>query len=505
MKSMVERFKLNWEAMEPKRKRKTVVFGAISGLLVVVIGVGIIQQALNSTKNSRNLDVIDTSPVETKLKNGPETYGLQGVVQENAAYERRKLCEELTQQQATSRAFEVQTGKDFSSVNDRLDQISTKIDAVGLSVEQVSLSVARERTQRRAENELIAQELDRVGRGASSSVGAGRIGSGNVGFTGTPSARGGVNNKVPQNNIVELSPFDLLGFANFSGMDIAHVGYSYTEYEQNHLVENDLPSNATISEKYQHSSESTRSRQKGGSNSNQSSSRADENQFVEARPDVDEYGLDAYDRGELTSVPAGSLMTAVLISGLDAPVGQTAQSNPHPVMAKLTGRVLLPNGKVMDLRGCVVLASGYGDLSTEKVYLQTTTLSCIDEKNNIYETEVKSSGLGGDGKVGLRGTMVTRDGALIARNMQAGLVQGLALAFQGGNQSFDVTTDKPFALPDSDYLARSMIGEGVSNSLDTMIQRYNRLMDQIFPVIEISAGRKIEFQVLSLFDVKVSR
>lgn len=498
MKSMIERFQLNLEAIEPKKKRKAVIFGIMIIVFVVIIGFGVVQQFLISTNKSR-ATTIDTSLVETKLKDGPETYGLQGIVQDNAAYERRSLREKLTQQQAATNLFEAKTSEDFNSVNKYLYQIGTKIDAINAGIEQVSLSVARERTQRRAENELIAQELDKVGRS-----GQGRA-SGNVSMVGIPSGHGAMLHKNPQDNVVELSPFDLLGFADISGVDIAHVGYSYLEYEQTYSAETngeDLPSGGNIAARYNDSAERSKGRKTGSSNSSQSSN---DSQSSEVRPDVDEYGFDAYDRGELTSVPAGSLMTAVLVSGLDAPVGQTAQSNPHPVMAKLTGRVLLPNGKTMDLRGCVVLASGYGDLSTEKVYLQTTTLSCIDSENNIYETEVKSSGLGSDGKVGLRGTMVTRDGALIARNMQAGLVQGLALAFQGGNQSFDVTTDKPYELPSGDYIARSMIGQGVSNSLDAMIQRYNRLMDQIFPVIEISAGRKIEFQVLARFDVRVSK
>lgn len=487
MNNMIHRFRLNWEAMEPKKKRKTLVFGFIAVFVFAIIVIGAIEQSLMSQGQGGAASAGDQdAPISTTLSDGPKTYGLSNVIQDNAAYERRQLREDVARQKDEFEKRAAKTDESFDVVNKQLEQIGQKIDGVVRSVDEVSLSVARERTQRRAENEIIAQELSNVGKSSK---------GGSLPKLSQSQNFGDQNGSSSGNEIVELSPFDLMGFAELSGMEVAHVGYSYEDYQQaNSLAVDDGNANKSTVQTAQRNQRVT------ATTTSQTSTNAQD----EGRPDVDELGLDAYDRGELTAIPAGSLMTAVLVTGMDAPVGQTAQSNPHPVIAKLTGRVLMPNGKSMDLRGCVVLASGYGDLSTEKVYLQTTTLSCIDSDNRIFETQVQSSGLGSDGKVGLRGRMVTRDGALIARNMQAGLVQGLALAFQGGNQSFDVTTDQPYALPSTEYLGRTMIGQGVSNSLDTMIQRYNRLMDQIFPVIEIDAGRKIEFQVLSRFDVRVT-
>ena len=497
MTALMNRLKLNWEAMEPGAKRKLIVFGVLGFAVIAVISVGVAQELLKGS--SKRKQPAASPIVDTNLKTGPQTIGLESMIQDNAAYERRQLAQSIENQRSDSVEFKKQTAEMFSVMNDRFDQFGTRIDAVGRSVEEIALSLARERTQRRAENELIAQELDKVGRAA--------LGSGNVaqrlsGMAGDQPVSSYDAAPAGSAGVVELSPFDMLAYANFAGMDLAHVGYTQSEYAQLYSTDTEQTAENTNNSPQPSERQGTRATQSQNTSATQ-------NQNQPAQSDdtgtVDELGMDAYDRGELTSVPSGSLLTAVLVSGLDAPVGQTAQNNPHPVIAKLTGRVLLPNGRTMDLRGCVVLASGYGDLSTEKVYLQTSTLSCIGSDNRIFETEVKGSALGEDGKVGLRGRMVTRDGALIARNMQAGLVQGLALAFQGGNQTMDITTSKPYQLPDSEYIGRAMIGTGVSNSLDVMIQRYNRLMDQIFPVIEVDAGRKIEFQVLSRFDVRVEQ
>ena len=66
-----------------------------------------------------------------------------------------------------------------------------------------------------------------------------------------------------------------------------------------------------------------------------------------------------------------------LLGGLDAPTGGQAQSNPHPVLIRLSDNAVLPNRFRGEYRECFVIAAGYGDISSERAYLRTENLSCV--------------------------------------------------------------------------------------------------------------------------------
>ena len=66
-----------------------------------------------------------------------------------------------------------------------------------------------------------------------------------------------------------------------------------------------------------------------------------------------------------------SFTRGTLLGGLDAPTGGQAQSNPHPVLIRLSDNSVLPNRFRGEYRDCFVVAAGYGDISSERAYLRT--------------------------------------------------------------------------------------------------------------------------------------
>ena len=72
-----------------------------------------------------------------------------------------------------------------------------------------------------------------------------------------------------------------------------------------------------------------------------------------------------------------SFTRGTLLGGLDAPTGGQAQSNPHPVLIRLSDNAVLPNRFRGEYRECFVIAAGYGDISSERAYLRTENLSCV--------------------------------------------------------------------------------------------------------------------------------
>ena len=73
-------------------------------------------------------------------------------------------------------------------------------------------------------------------------------------------------------------------------------------------------------------------------------------------------------------LPANSYATATVIVGVDAKAGVQSQSDPLPVLLRLTGpaRSVAENGKLLTtkLQGCLVNGAAVGDLSSEKVYIK---------------------------------------------------------------------------------------------------------------------------------------
>ena len=78
-------------------------------------------------------------------------------------------------------------------------------------------------------------------------------------------------------------------------------------------------------------------------------------------------------------IPPGAFATAALLSGLDAPTGGRADTNPHPVLLELLDTASLPNRYRSQVKECRVVAAGFGRISDERAYLRLERLSCVLE------------------------------------------------------------------------------------------------------------------------------
>jgi conjugal transfer pilus assembly protein TraB len=192
-------------------------------------------------------------------------------------------------------------------------------------------------------------------------------------------------------------------------------------------------------------------------------------------------------------LPVG-ILPGELLGGIDAPTGGQAQSNPLPALIKISAAAILPNQFRADVKECFVVASGYGDISSERAYLRTDVLSCIRYDRSVIEVKIEGNIFGEDGNLGLRGTLVSKQGQLLANSLRAGIVSGIGQGFAQGNSSF---TTSPFGTLSTttggtgDQFRRG-IGSGMGSALNNLANYYIRLAEQTFPVIEVHAGRKVD-------------
>jgi conjugal transfer pilus assembly protein TraB len=187
-----------------------------------------------------------------------------------------------------------------------------------------------------------------------------------------------------------------------------------------------------------------------------------------------------------------SFTRGTLIGGLDAPTGGQAQSNPHPVLIRLSDNSVLPNRFRGEYRECFVVAAGYGDISSERAYLRTESLSCVRNDGTALEVKIQGSVYGEDGKVGMRGRLVTKQGQMLANALLAGVVGGIGQGVATASTTYSTSPLGAVGTAQGSDAYKAGIGTGVGRALDRLAQYYIKLAENTFPVIEIDAAREID-------------
>ena len=187
-----------------------------------------------------------------------------------------------------------------------------------------------------------------------------------------------------------------------------------------------------------------------------------------------------------------SFTRGTLLGGMDAPTGGQSQSNPHPVLIRLSDNSVLPNRYRAEYRECFVIAAGYGDISSERAYLRTENLSCVRDDGSTLEVKIQGSVYGEDGKVGMRGRLVTKQGQMLANALLAGVVSGIGQGLATASTSTSTSALGSIATVSGNDAYKAGVGSGVGRALDRLAQYYIKLAEQTFPVIEIDAGREID-------------
>jgi len=197
-------------------------------------------------------------------------------------------------------------------------------------------------------------------------------------------------------------------------------------------------------------------------------------------------------------LPSGAIIKARLTNGMDAPTMSQAKDNPLITHMIVTDLAILPNKFKYDVKECFILGEGYGDLASERVYIRTNTLSCVTENGEHIDYDLKGYVAGEDGKIGLRGEVVSKQGAILARAILAGFVDGVGKAFSQVGNTVQITpygTTTSSSDISTQELAKKGMYSGLSSGASKLADFYLKLADQVYPVIEISADREVDVVV----------
>lgn len=191
---------------------------------------------------------------------------------------------------------------------------------------------------------------------------------------------------------------------------------------------------------------------------------------------------------KLPWIPSGSFSDAVLIEGADANASVTGQQNTSPVTIRLQGNIQMPNNKEFNADGCFIVGEMWGDISSERGNVRTQSISCILKNGKHVDMEFQGH-VSFQGKGGIRGKPVMRNGMIVGYAGAAGLLSGFGEGIKsaatpsvGLGATADVGAGDVF---------KQGIGGGASKAADTLSQYWIKRAEQYHAVIDIGAGNQV--------------
>ncbi|ECO9393604.1 conjugal transfer protein TraB [Salmonella enterica] len=191
---------------------------------------------------------------------------------------------------------------------------------------------------------------------------------------------------------------------------------------------------------------------------------------------------------KLPWIPSGSFSDAIMIEGADANASVTGQQNTRPVTFRLLGNIQMPNNKEYSADGCFVVGEIWGDISSERGEVRTKSISCVLKNGKHIDMEFDGH-VSYQGKGGIRGKPVMRNGMIVGYAGAAGLFSGFGEGIKsaatpsvGLGATADVGAGDVF---------KQGIGGGASKAADTMSQYWIKRAEQYHPIIDIGAGNRV--------------
>lgn len=195
------------------------------------------------------------------------------------------------------------------------------------------------------------------------------------------------------------------------------------------------------------------------------------------------------DKNVSSYVPSGAFAKSVLLSGVDAPTGGLASSNPVPVLLRIKDKGTLANYFKSDLKECTAIGAAAGDISSERVNIRLESITCVLVNGDIIEKPIKGYVSGEDGKAGFRGRLVSKQGSLIAKSAMAGIAGGLGSAVTEQYKNISTSPLGQVTSIDPDKAVQSGLSQGFGNAMEKIADFYIQRANETYPIIELASAR----------------
>jgi conjugal transfer pilus assembly protein TraB len=187
-----------------------------------------------------------------------------------------------------------------------------------------------------------------------------------------------------------------------------------------------------------------------------------------------------------TTLPSGSFVKGVVLTGVDA------HQEEWPVLIQLDFAFVGPNKSSIDLSGCFVIAKARGDLSIERVIMQTEKLSCVSESGEMFERQVNGwVADDADNKFGVSGPVNGKRGRVLSAAFLASLVEGIGKAVQMSESTTQVTALGGSQSAVSGDRGAYLAGGAAATAASKVADWYLKQAENLLPSITVGSGRRV--------------
>jgi conjugal transfer pilus assembly protein TraB len=206
-------------------------------------------------------------------------------------------------------------------------------------------------------------------------------------------------------------------------------------------------------------------------------------------PHVISFPVPGQEKKERTEIalPIGSYVKAKLLTGVEAPEG-----SPYPVLLQLDFAHILPNKKSLDLRGCFMIAKAQGDLSTERVQMQATKLSCVARNGEMFERDINGFVADAvDNSFAIIGEVNSKQDRVAAMAFLSSVVEGVGKAIQMAQTSEQTSADGTSKRSLTGDQGKYITAGGASNAAGMVAQWYLKQAQNLLPTINVGSGQDV--------------
>jgi hypothetical protein len=192
-------------------------------------------------------------------------------------------------------------------------------------------------------------------------------------------------------------------------------------------------------------------------------------------------------KARLAAIMPGDSVRVKLLAGVNAPTDGT----PYPVVLKLIGDVLGPDGNSVPLGEARLIAAAQGSLTDSRVLLRLTRLSIRLPNGRRKEFPVDGWIVGEDGIRGMEGVLIDPVGKAIGGAAMAGALSGLGQGVAAANtDTLTYSSGSQSRTVDSSQSPAFAGGVALSSAANEWQEIIRRRMDLLVPVVQVLSGRE---------------
>lgn len=196
-------------------------------------------------------------------------------------------------------------------------------------------------------------------------------------------------------------------------------------------------------------------------------------------------------------VPTGSFVNAVMTGGAEVNAGVSGESSTSPVTFRMLNNGFLPNGKKSKLKDCVMTASAYGDISSQRGIIRGDRLSCIRPDDTILDIPVEAT-VFNHGKNGVRGDAIMRNSQILKNLGVAGFFGGVGASVSSSSSDSTSYSSGATSINVSD-MPMNILGNGISETASNLSDYFLALAESYHPDIDIHQGALVTIVFLKGF------